>query len=443
MKTKAILTMVIVLFLISSLNIIPARAQNGGPYVNATIGRYWNYDEEDIFVDSVSGDVTGYLRSRYDISPEGEVDVLGAIIEVETPFGPGNFRDNSSNPDAGYTQDYDEGSGNYTYTWDFGDLLDGQGAMVSLPTNFQATFDMGFEANRSWNPVITSKFVTQTLTIVFNASTTFSDFHNVHVSVQIPNTPEASPSIDPDSISASPMIDERGLNWNMWSQTDGDIEVNWGGDPVPGTPYTFSVDVTVENNLFPEPIFYKPAAGFGANFDSDWFPPDTPPMIDDDINRASGDESAVTYYGLGAFTWQEYAQSEHAITLPWGSFEFSEVFNKIYSMAEGRAIVKQENEFFRGPAHLRINKVPDTVRLSDPDHQTIFWWGITDYRSRGTAIILECTPILAPEGSGGGNAGPVPITVTISRFEEGRGVSASGSGVRFAGRITGIEWPSL
>lgn len=376
---------------------------------------------------------TGYLRSRYDITPEGEVDVLGARIELETPLEPENFQTENIHPPCIPVPD----GANWIYTWDFGDLFDGQGAMVSLPTNFEVDFDLGFVGQRIWNPWITSEFVTQTLTIVFNASTEFSDFHNVHVSVQIPDTPETSPSIDPDSVSASPLKDERGQNWTMWAQTDGDIEVNWGGDPVPGTLYTFSVDVTLQNMLFPEPIFYKPSAGFGANFAGSWSSPDTPcPKIADDINRDGGEESLVTYCGSGAFTWQEYAQSEHAITLPWSSFGFHEV----YSFAEGRAFMKFGDELFRGPGRLRINKEPNTVCLSDPGHQHIFWWQITEYQSCGRTTILECIP--TTPGEGDGDPGPAPIRVIIAGFEGAGRVAAFGRGINFTGKITGIRWPS-
>jgi hypothetical protein len=410
-------------------------AGDGSVEVYAMLGRYRIYSSNDYFEDAVSSNVTGYLRSRYDICPRGDVEIENASIVLETPFAPGNFTYIQWDPEDNCTFGADEVDGNWTYAWNFSMLSHGQ-AMVSLPTIFEVEFDPGFDCQRIWDPWITSENVTQTLTFVFTPSTEFSNFGNVHVSAQIPETSEASPTIDPDSISASPLEDERGLNWTMWLETDGDIEVNWGGDPIPGITYTFSVDVTVENILFPEPIFYKPAVGFGANFATSFSDPDIPcPKIGDDINRDGDVESLITFNGTGAFTWIETALSENSVTLPWCSFGFHE----IYSMAEGRALVRQENGIFRGPAHLRINKVPNTVRLSDPDNQHIFWWEVTEYQSKGNSIILRCIPTIP--GPSGGDPGPTPIRVRITRFEEVGRVVAFGRGVQFAGQITGIEWP--
>ena len=400
--------------------------ENGGNVVLATLGRYWIYDEGDINVDSVSGVRTGYLRSRYDITKEGEVDITDATIELETPITPENFQTENIQPPC--TPLFD--GVNYTYTWDFGDLLGGQNAMVSLPTYFDADFDIGFEGQRIWDSWITSDVVNQTLTIEFTAG--IIDFHNVHVSVQIPKTDEVAPTIDPASISASPGPETEPFEWHMWSdETAENIEVNWGGNPGTGITYTFSVEVTVENKLFPEPIFYKPSVGFGANFDGSWSPPDSPhPQIDDDIDRVGGAESSVTYYGTGAFTWKEYVQSEHAISLPWCSVGFSEIYTKWV----GEASVKSKGDSISGPATLRINKEPNTVKLSVDEHD--LWWEVIKYRSCGSAIRLICMPTSA--GGGGGEPGSAPMTVTIWSFEDGGLVTTSGC-VRFIGENTEIE----
>lgn len=410
-----------------SNNKIMASAENE-VIVQASLGRYWIYDSNDYFEDSVSGVVSGYLRSRYDISPEGEVDIYSAKIELVTPFEQGDFHDIYP-----LITPVLDGS-NWKYTWDFGVLSDGQGAMVSLPTNFQVNFNPGFDCQRIWNPWITSEFVTQTLTIVFTPSTDFYDFHGVHVSVQIPSTSEAS-LISLDGISALPINDQNGDAWNTWADF-ANGEVNWQGDPEPGITYYFSVDVTMQNNLDPEPIFFKPSVGVGANYDGSFSSPDSPnPIIEDNIDRDDIVESFVTYYGEGVFDWREYVQSENVVSLPWCSFGFHE----IYSMSEGRALVKSGDGLFRGSAHLRINKKQDTVRLSDPNHEHVFWWAITECQSLGAGIILKCIPTDAGTGD---DPGPEPIKVKITRFQEGGRVAAFGKGVQFAGQIVGIEWPT-
>jgi len=183
---------------------------------------------------------------------------------------------------------------------------------------------------------------------------------------------------------------------------------------------------------------HKPSVGIGANFGYlDSFPGTANVTIDDDIDGVGGNESSVTYNGIGDFVWQEVILSENSLGFP----RFSTRFSEIYTKAEGRAFAKLEDGFVRGPAILRIGKKPNTVKLSVNNDEHIFWWNITEYRSRGNAIMLKCIPTAAPPDSGGGELGPVPITVTIPRFEEGRRGMASGPGVCFTGRITEINWP--
>lgn len=423
-KIHVLVLMMLSMVTVCSMHATVVNAENG-IVVQAMLGRYRMYNSNDIFEDSVSGNVDGYLRSRYDISPEGIVNITDARIELETPLASGNFIDIQPPCDPVFY------GVNYTYTWDFGALLDGQGAMVSLPTNFAVNFDPGFDCQRIWNPWITSEFVTRILTIVFTPSTGFYDFHGVHVSAQFPDTPEAS-LINVNSVSASPPNDQNGKPWNTWVDL-ANGEVNWQGDPTPGTTYYFSVDVTLQNNLNTEPIFYKPSVGIGANFDGSGSSPDVPdPKIGDDINRDGTVESSVTYSGTGAFTWTEYVQSENSVGLPW--FSSAAPF-----MAEGKAFVKLEDEFVRGSAFLVSGPtppIPKYVVLNVDGH--CFWWETTEITLYGNMINLKCEPTTATSG----DPGPAPIVLRIPRSEEGGRVTASGPGVSFTGRITKIMTPS-
>jgi len=83
---------------------------------------------------------------------------------------------------------------------------------------------------------------------------------------------------------------------------------------------------------------------------------------------------------------------------------------------------------------LRINKEPNTVKLSVDEHD--LWWEVIKYRSCGSTIRLICMPTSA--GGGGGEPGSAPMTVTIWSFEDGGLVTTSGC-VRFIGENTEIE----
>lgn len=431
MKAKATSVIVLACFLVSIFAGAPTfgatmvSAENEA-VVGAWHGRYCYYDA-GIFEDSISGMLIGDRMRRFDIRPEGYVEIENASIVLETPFGEENypFRGINSAPYVEPTIIGPE-DGNYTYKWDFGNTS--EQAAVWIHTNFSAPFDPGFSCQRIWNPWITSRSVNQTITIEFTPSTI--EFINVHITVGAESTEEASVTIVPESNSSSPSL----IHERFWLE-NGDW-ANWAGNPELGITYMFSVNLTVVNECFPEPVFYKPSVGIGANFDySESFPPTSTVTIEDDIDGNGVEESSVTYNGTGDFVWQEVILSENSVSFPRVSTRFSEVYTK----AEGRAFVKLEDEFIRESAVLRINKEPNTVRLSVNNDEHIFWWKITEYRSRGSVIGLKCEP--APPGTGGGEPGPVPITVTIPRFEEGRRVIASGPRVCFTGHITGIEWP--
>lgn len=78
-------------------------------------------------------------------------------------------------------------------------------------------------------------------------------------------------------------------------------------------------------------------------------------MIEDDIDGNGFEESSVTYYGTGDYTWWEVVQCENSVRFPSLSTRFPFV-------AEGRSFVKLEDEVIDGSAFL-VGFDPDTFCL--------------------------------------------------------------------------------
>lgn len=285
-----------------------------------------------VFGDSVAynDDLEGHRMRAFYIRPQDFFDVNNAIIEMATiyPNTPEYMWGINYGPpteDPAYPQFTVSGSDPYTYVWDW-DGYPIPDAGVNIHTTFPVTFQTGFDFTRLWDAdLITEPSVTRLLQIQFTASPEFTDFFNAHISVQLPNTPEASPSIDPGTISVSPADDERGLPWEAWHQMDGEVQVNWAGDPAAGTTYTFSVAVTVENKLYPVPIRYTPSVSVGANYDMPYPEGEDCDVVDsvkvwDDMDGVGGDdETAVTYaatYEGAQLHWWYITQKENSVRFP-------------------------------------------------------------------------------------------------------------------------------
>lgn len=435
MKTKAIviiLTLLISSLLTVALNATMVRAEEN--QVGAMLGRYCMYSAT-VFEDSIANiPLVGTRASRFDITPvKGNVDIYDARIEMLTTYPITAFpymgwRPYMEDPD---TFEYLEDPA-FTYIWDWSTYEPISESGVWLGSNLPVTFEPGSDCERVWNPWITSPSVTQTLTIVFSPSTAFvvdgveyHDFHNVHVQVQIPSTYEASPTIDEASISATPPTSEQpGWSWDYY-YGDGYIEVNWHGNPVAGTTYYFSVDVTVVNNLAPKPVFYKPSVGIGANFNPSETSAEAPVLFNVDLDGVGGAESVVTYSGTGDFSWLKLAQNENSLSLPGVSMWFPFV-------ADGKAFVKLEDDFVKGSGFLLGYE--DTHFCLVIDGQA-FWWEIVDISERGRGLRVNCSPASASDIPASDSPGPVSIKVTLPKLEEGGRVIASGPGVAFSGRI--------
>lgn len=438
MKTKAIVTILMLLIsclLTVGLNATLVRAEED--QIGAMVGRYCMYSTT-VFEDAIANiPLVGSRLSRFDITPvEENVDVFGARIEMLTTYPITAFPYINWAP---YSEDpaifeYLE-SPAFTYKWDWSTHEPISESAVWLGTNFLVTFEPGSDCERVWNPWITSPSVTQTLTIVFTPSTAFvvdgveyHDFHGVHVSVQIPSTDEASPTIDEESISATPPTPEQ-PDWSWdYNYGDGYIEVNWRGNPVAGTTYYFSVDVTVINNLAPKPIFYKPSVGIGANFNPSETSAEYPVQFNVDLDGVGGAESLVTYSGTGDFSWLKLGQNENALSLPGISMQFPFV-------VDGKAFIKLEDGFVKGSGFL-LSHGPTHVSLVI-DGQA-FWWEIIEMSEYGRVIIVNCEPAFASDIPASDSPGPVSIKVRIPELEEGGQVVASGPGVAFSGKIISL-----
>jgi hypothetical protein len=253
--------------------------------------------------------LNGFSHRSYYIRPLQVAEVTGAVIEMVTPYPntQENFPSIDWYPDANFTvEDLDD---SFRYEWAFlSSIPDAKQAAVWIhQTNFPIEFQPQFACQRIWNPLITSESVTQTLTIEFTPSIA----GGVHVHAKAESTPVASVTIVQESNSSSPSLREFWLE----SENGRDVSANWGGDCEIGK-YTFSIDITVVNELFPEPILYKPSVGIGLGYG----PPESPVTSDhvtvwDDIDGDDEDESSITYSGSGSYDWQVIIREEYGVEL--------------------------------------------------------------------------------------------------------------------------------
>jgi len=264
--------------------------------------------EASVFEDSVPNELLdGFPMRNLDIWTYG-TNVSDANIEMVTPWPPERFLwTDYYPPDTNFTTEGPE-EGLYTYLWAFGSIS--EQASVRMRIDIPVKFKPGFACQRIWNPLITSRSVTQKLTVIFEPSIA----GGVHVHISAKSTPEATVTIIPESNSSDPHF----LNEKSWLDEENGkvVTVNLGGDCEIET-YVLSVDITVENEFFPEPIFYKPSVGIGLGYG-----PEPPPItsdfvtVEDDIDGDGLAESTITYSGTGDFIWQEKVRNEYGVELP-------------------------------------------------------------------------------------------------------------------------------
>ena len=264
--------------------------------------------EASVFEDSVPNELLdGFPWRNLEFRPQG-VNVADARIMMSTSWSPERFLGTDYYPpDANFTVEGPEDD-LYTYLWEFGSIS--EQATVWIRTDIPIKFQPGFSCQRIWNPLITSRSVTQKLTVIFEPSIA----GGVYIQVRGKSTSEASITIVPESNSSDPHL----LHERFWLDEENGrvVGVNWAGDCEVGA-YILSVDITVENMFFPEPIFYKPSVGIGLGYG-----PEPPPLtsdfvkVEDDIDGDGLAESTITYSGTGDIIWRENVRNENAVQLP-------------------------------------------------------------------------------------------------------------------------------
>ena len=304
---------IILLFLASTLTVAltatTVSAENQG-VVGAWLQRTYVY-EASFFEDSVPNILlNGFAWRTFNIRPQG-VEVTDARIEMVTPYPniPENFPSIDWDPT---TADFTVGpvDDHFLVRWSFpGSIPDTKQASVWIRTNFPVEFEPRFACQRIWNPKITSRTVTQRLTVIFEPSIA----GGVHIQVRTVSTPEASATIVRDSASSSPPLRDHWLD----EENGKAVGANWGGDCEIGT-YILSIDVTVVNEIFPETILYKPSVEIGFGYSRS-----EPPLVtsdrvtvEDDIDADGTAESSITYWGTGSYDWQVIIRDENSVTLP-------------------------------------------------------------------------------------------------------------------------------
>ena len=310
---RKLVAFILLLFLASTftvaLNATMVSAENQS-VVGARLQRTYVY-EASVFEDSVPNVLlNGFSWRSYCIRPLG-VDVGDAKIELVTPYP--NTPENLSSIDWDpATADFAVGpvDGSFRYEWSFpGSIRDTEQSCVWVKTNFSVEFEPKFACQRIWNPGITSRSVTQKLTVIFEPSIA----GGVHIQVRTVSTPEASATIVRDTASSSPPLRDHWLD----EENGRLVGANWAGDCEIGT-YTLSVDITVVNEIFPETVLYKPSVGIGLGYG----PPDPPPVtsdsvtVEDDIDGDGTAESSITYSGAGDYDWQVTIRDEFSVELP-------------------------------------------------------------------------------------------------------------------------------
>lgn len=373
----------------------------------------------DLFEDTIYNHrLNGYRLRSYYIRPQEGATVSDAQIVMETQFSQGDFV--WINP-TGYKYSTGTPPYPYKYEWNFGTISPFGQAAVWIHTPFPVTFRPGYEIKRKWDfDLITSPSVTQTLKITFFP---YLSFINVHIHVGADPTPDVSAKIVLESASTDWLVSESsgGVDWQIPYY-----------DLSPGRKYTFTVDIEVNNGLYPAPVFYKPSVGIGANIELSHNTESSTDQVtvSDDMNGNGGTDSKVTYMGEEGelFDWEVIVQRENSVSLPSYGRGFP------YTKAEGRSFIRLEDGFIRGPATFRICKSPNTVSLVFEGDEPDFGWLITKYSKRGTCTILECEP--DPESPDT----RYPMRVVISKLKENRWVSASGRGFNFNGDILEIKW---
>jgi hypothetical protein len=212
-------------------------AATAQPTVNVNLSRNRDYYTSR---DSVRYDESLTGRYSWDIWMERE-SATPAAIEVLTKHAISDFGGGfKAKPNSTTREDSD-----YRYRWDFSDVIE----QIFLNSDLEVRFQPGFDSGRTLSPVVLDDQVTvQTLQV--KATPREGGFVDFSVHVYWEETQEASAVLVPDS-------DQPRLGWQ--SVQDSGHDVSWTVEsPVNGKEYEFSLQLRIENKLYPNKVVFKP-----------------------------------------------------------------------------------------------------------------------------------------------------------------------------------------
>jgi hypothetical protein len=209
------------------------------PTVYANLSRNRDYNTPR---DSVRYDESLTGRYTWDIGMGGE-SATRASIDVLTKHAITDFGSIQPKPPNSTTRE----DSNYRYRWDVPFVSNMSG--VFLASDLEVTFEAGFDFQRTVSPVVLDDQVTvQTLQVkVTPQERGFLDFW---VRVEWEDTQEVSAVLVPGS--DQPRLDVQEV-WNSWHSLPWNVE-----SPVNGKEYQFSLQLRIENKLYPNQVVFKP-----------------------------------------------------------------------------------------------------------------------------------------------------------------------------------------
>jgi hypothetical protein len=216
-------------------------AATAQPTVNAGFNRNRDYNTPR---DSVRYDESLTGHYTWDIWMGGE-SATSAAIEVLTKHAITDF---GGIPSGGPPNSTTREDSNYRYRWDVPDVSK-MSRGIFLASDLEVTFKPGFDSERTVSPVVLDDNVTvQTLQVKLTPRQ--GGFLDFWVHVEWEETRETSavlvPGSDQPKLEGQNVMDSwHSLTWHV-------------GSPVSGKEYEFSLQLRIENKLYPNKVVFKP-----------------------------------------------------------------------------------------------------------------------------------------------------------------------------------------
>jgi hypothetical protein len=254
-------------------------AATAQPSIRVDFARNMDYDTPR---DSVRYDESLTGRYSWDIE-KGRETHTPLTIEVLTRQ---SFPDLNPKPNSTTQEDSD-----YRYRWDFSGDESKQGVWIG--SDLDVTFQPGFDSQRILSPTVFEDQVTvQTLQVkVTPREGSFTGFW-VHV-WWWEETEQAKAMMVPDS--------DRPRLENQWVD-DSQYSVQWHVEsPVNGEEYEFSLQLRIENRLYPNKVFCKPwvHVGFQDSVRESRLAGSTVTVEDDILGKVSFSTSSTNKWEIG------------------------------------------------------------------------------------------------------------------------------------------------